>query len=258
MTYLYANNAAGTLAGPLTNVSASLTLNVGQAALFPNPVAPDTFFATLTDAATQTLIEIVSVTSVSGNTMTITRAQDGTSAQSWNTGDILSQRVIAAELRQWQGIVPVGGIIMWSGAATAIPENWALCNGTAGTPNLENTFVIGAGGTYPVGATGGSATALLDHVHSITDPGHVHGNAPHSHGYVDNLGNPAGIPTTNTVGGTIFEGTGTPNITFSTTTSAVSVPIALATTGIVGTNVAGTGTNSLPPYYALCYIMRVT
>lgn len=232
MTYLYENNAAGTLASGISNSATSLTLNVGQAALFPNPVAPDTFFATLTDAATQTLIEIVSVTAVVGNIMTIVRAQDGTSALSWNAGDILSQRTVAAELRQWQGIVPIGGIIMWSGAANAIPENWALCNGSGGTPNLEGNFVIGAGGTYAVGATGGSATALLAHTHTITDNGHQH---PVAGSTVVNL----------TPGGTGF---GVVSGGTSTGTAVTNITI----------NSAGSSSNTLPPYYALCYIMRVT
>ncbi len=101
MTNLYANNAAGTLAAAITTGSTTLTLNAGQAALFPNPGANQGFFATLTDAATQSQIEIVYVTQVSGSIFTIQRAQDGTAAQSWNAGDILSQRVVAAELRDF-------------------------------------------------------------------------------------------------------------------------------------------------------------
>lgn len=256
MTYLYENNAAGTLAAPITNAATALTLNSGQAALFPNPVAPDTFFATLTDAATETLIEIVLVTAVSGNVMQITRAQDGTTAQSWSAGDILSQRVVAAELRQWQGIVPIGGIIMWSGAATAIPENWALCNGTAGTPDLQNNFVIGAGDNYAVGATGGSAAALLDHTHALLDPGHAHGVVDPGHVHAPlNGGDFYGSASPSL----ISQGSGGASASAEPTTGVAdtSISISGAFTNITVIS-AGTGTNSLPPYYALCYIMRVT
>ena len=246
MTFLYENNAAGTLSAPITAGSAALTLNPGQASLFPNPTAPDTFFATLTDAATETLIEIVSVTAVSGNVMSITRAQDGTSAQSWNTGDILSQRVVAAELRQWQGIGPVGGIILWSGSASAIPENWTLCNGTAGTPNLENNFVIGAGGTFAVGATGGASTAALTipnmpahtHTATVTDPGHFHSVALGQN--ILGLANGAAAIDTSTNG------------PVNTDTRQTGITISNSSTG------SGTAFSILPPYYALCYIMRVT
>jgi hypothetical protein len=99
---LYANNAVGTLSAPITNAATSLTLNPGQAALFPNPSAPQVFYATLTDAATQTLKEIVQVTAVAGNIFSIVRAQDGTLAQSWNTGDIVEQCTIALELRNFE------------------------------------------------------------------------------------------------------------------------------------------------------------
>lgn len=99
---LYANNAAGTLAAPITNASTTLTLNVGQAALFPNPSAPQVFYATLTDVATQTLIEIVQVTAVAGNNFSIVRAQDGTTALSWNAGDIVSLRTIRLELQGFE------------------------------------------------------------------------------------------------------------------------------------------------------------
>ena len=43
------------------------------------------------------------------------------------------------------GIVPSGAIIMWSGAANAIPTGYVLCNGSNNTPDLRNRFVVGAG-----------------------------------------------------------------------------------------------------------------
>lgn len=59
------------------------------------------------------------------------------------------------------GGVPSGVIAMWSGAANAIPAGWLLCNGTNGTPDLRNRFIVGAGSSYDVGATGGSETVTL-------------------------------------------------------------------------------------------------
>lgn len=99
---LYANNAAGTLSSAITAASTSLTLNAGQVAAFPSPTPPQVFYVTLTDAATQTLIEIVQVTAVSGNIFSIVRAQDGTSALSWNANDIVSQRAIRLEMNGWE------------------------------------------------------------------------------------------------------------------------------------------------------------
>lgn len=54
--------------------------------------------------------------------------------------------------------VPNGAIIMWSGTVATIPDGFSLCDGSNGTPDLRNRFVIGAGDTYAVGATGGSST----------------------------------------------------------------------------------------------------
>jgi microcystin-dependent protein len=58
-------------------------------------------------------------------------------------------------------LVPQGGIIMWSGSVANIPNNWQLCDGTNGTPDLRGLFVVGAGGAYAVGATGGANTVTL-------------------------------------------------------------------------------------------------
>ena len=56
-------------------------------------------------------------------------------------------------------LMPSRGIIMWSGTAADIPTGWALCDGTGGTPDLTDRFILGAGKTYQPGATGGAATA---------------------------------------------------------------------------------------------------
>ena len=56
---------------------------------------------------------------------------------------------------------PSGGIIMWSGSTASIPSGWHLCDGTSGTPDLQDRFVVGAGLSYGVGNTGGAATVVL-------------------------------------------------------------------------------------------------
>ncbi len=60
-----------------------------------------------------------------------------------------------------RGVIPVGGIVVWSGAANQIPYGWALCNGQNGTPNLLDRFVVGAGNNYKVNDQGGNATYAL-------------------------------------------------------------------------------------------------
>jgi hypothetical protein len=56
--------------------------------------------------------------------------------------------------------IPAGSIIMWSGSIGAIPVGYYLCNGSNGTPDLRDRFVVGAGNTYAVGNTGGFTSAV--------------------------------------------------------------------------------------------------
>jgi len=58
--------------------------------------------------------------------------------------------------------IPSGGIIMWSGSIANIPSGFALCDGTNGTPDLTDRFVVGAGGSKAVGDTGGTDTQSVN------------------------------------------------------------------------------------------------
>ena len=59
-----------------------------------------------------------------------------------------------------QNQIPKGGIIIWSG--TKVPDGYALCDGKNGTPNLVNKFIIGSGGNYSIGNTGGNEKIKLN------------------------------------------------------------------------------------------------
>lgn len=78
--------------------------------------------------------------------------------------------------------VPSGAIMMWHGATA--PSGWAVCDGTQGTPDLRNRFVLGAG-TRAVGTRGGAETVTLTAAQSGL-PSHTHtmqnANATHAHG----------------------------------------------------------------------------
>jgi len=63
-----------------------------------------------------------------------------------------------------ENVVPKGAILLWSGSIASIPNGWALCNGSNGTPDLRNRFIVCAGDTYAVAATGGATT----HTHTGT------------------------------------------------------------------------------------------
>lgn len=141
--------------------------------------------------------------------------------------------------------LPSGCIIIWSGSIGAIPSGFVLCDGTNGTPDLRNSFVLGAGNTYSVGQTGGSTDAIVvSHTHTatVTDPGHIHVIA----GLYQSNYNP---PST----GSSFEAwdhSQTPNATENTNSATTGISVSNATTGTSGTNA------NMPPYYALCYIMK--
>jgi microcystin-dependent protein len=77
------------------------------------------------------------------------------------TGAIRAGGAIRARAFVGLGAVPVGAILMWSGAENALPPGWALCNGENGTPDLRDRFIVGSGANYAVGSTGGANTVTL-------------------------------------------------------------------------------------------------
>jgi len=125
------------------------------------------------------------------------------------------------DTREGQVGLPVGIITIWSGSTASIPFGWQLCNGTNGTPDLRDKFVVGAGSTYSVGDTGGEATHVLT---TAEMPAHTHTYYLHQ------------AAATNYA---IFQN----NYAESS-----------ATTGSTG---GDTAHENRPPYYALAYIMRM-
>ena len=126
------------------------------------------------------------------------------------------------------GAVPSGGIIIWSGAANAIPSGWVLCNGQNSTPDLRDRFVVGAGSgsSYSVGDTGGANSVTLT---TNQIPSHTHSYVGHTY--------PGSGPEQNQSGG--------PEDRTSFNVNK--------TTGSTG---SGQSHENRPPYYALCYIMK--
>lgn len=94
---LFANNAVTTLGSALSNTATTAQLFAGSGALFPSPGPGQYFVATLTDAATGLLTEIVHVTARSTDTVTIVRAQEGTDALNWKIGDLFDNFMTAGQ-----------------------------------------------------------------------------------------------------------------------------------------------------------------
>ena len=147
--------------------------------------------------------------------------------------------------------IPAGGIIMWSGSIASIPNEWALCDGTQGTPDLTDRFVIhadaDAAGTNNVGDTGGSKTYSL--------PSHTHAGGSHTHPQNTQGGSAPdsglhSITAANATGARIEGGTGSGN-TWIYMGSGVS-------TGSGTTGSDGDESFSIrDKYYALAYIMKL-
>lgn len=125
------------------------------------------------------------------------------------------------------GGVPKGSIIIWTGSASDIPPGWALCDGQDGRPDLRDRFVLGGGGTHPVGETGGEETHTL----TVAEmPGHKHN-----------------VVLSNT--------------NYRWTDEITSGPLAVATknASLDSSIVGGSQPHeNMPPYYVLCYIIKIT
>ncbi len=187
----------------------------------------------------------VAGTLVSSGTLDVTGAfkLDGTAGAS-------GQVIVSAGTGTptWGSGFPSGGIIMWSGTIATIPSGWLLCNGSSGTPDLRNRFVIGAfsddSGTAKTTVTGtstqtgGSKDAIVvSHTHTatVTDSGHVH-----------TFINGAQTSSGGSGGGGVYAD----SRTVSTNSATTGITVANSTEGSSGTNA------NLVPYFALAYIMK--
>jgi hypothetical protein len=162
-------------------------------------------------------------------------ASAGTSTTQIATTAFVTTAIAAATA----ALVPAGMIMIWSGSVGSIPTGWTLCNGSNSTPDLRDKFVIGAGNSYAVGGTGGSANAVVvSHTHTatVTDPGHLHTYRENTQAEYIGTGN---------LQQDVFN-----DQTRNTSTATTGITVANSTEGVSGNNA------NLPPYYALCYIMK--
>ena len=149
-------------------------------------------------------------------------------------GATASSVAVAGSIVSGDGTIPLGGIIPWSGATTAVPDGWALCNGQTvngrKTPDLRDRFVVGAGGEYLPNATGGVARVTLT----------VEQMPAHTHDYKF-----TGADLSLSWDGDNY---------FYCQKNEYSGNDNKKTTESAG---GGKAHENRPPYYALCYIMRV-
>ena len=151
-------------------------------------------------------------------------------------------------------LVPKGTIIMWHGDSASIPKGWTICNGTNGTPDLRDRFIVGAGKKYTANTTGGEEKVTLK-IKEI--PKHNHGvsgstsndltssNGNHSHTYKEFTGWAE-------AGGKYWKDLMRRNSSTSRTTSnAGSHSHTLYPRG------GGQSHENRPPYYALFFLIKI-
>ncbi len=144
--------------------------------------------------------------------------------------------------------IPTGGIIMWSGPANAVPSGWALCDGSNGTPDLRDKFVIGAGGAYTVGQTGGSIGGQSLSTSAAGDHAHHMDFSIHKEMCIDDCTDGADDGSKDV--GSDSHGHRIAGDTWGAGTHSHAVP----DHNHGGATGAG---NALPPFYALAFIMKL-
>lgn len=158
-------------------------------------------------------------------------AEKGGEVPSQPTSAKLAAAVASIPAGGSSGGVPVGTIVIWSGTADNIPAGWQLCDGTNGTPDLRDKFVLGAGTSHAVGETGGSEEVTLTveqmptHSHTLVNSGFLSSHTTTS----------AKPPSSGAYNSNMMQGARD----FSLKGSGASQPHP-----------------NMPPYYALCYIIK--
>ena len=197
--------------------------------------------------ATEDDLNVVSGAAAAGITATEVGYLDGVTSSIQTQMTALSSSVF---------LVPAGGIILWSGAISAIPTGWVLCDGNNSTPNLTSRFVIGSpsdSGSYSVGSTGGSSSVSLTeanlpahtHAATVTDGGHAHTASGRLVDSFDGGADDYVMADLSTSGST-----NDTQQTSTTNTSTTGISVSNAATG------SGTAHDNIPPYFALAYIMK--
>lgn len=234
--------------------------------------AIDTPSITITSAVITTA-NIASLTVTGGNLSGVTLTQTVATTQPYNdnTANVATTAFV-------QSVIQRGMIMMWNSTAASIPTGWQLCNGSNGTPDLRDRFIVGAGSTYSPGATGGNNTVTLSstqmppHIHPISIVTSTSAAGGHNHSVNDGGHNHATNATKETYGivgsdtyytDAVYALTGTSAATNSPSGTGVSLNAigdhthALNISDTTGTTGGGQPHENRPPYYALCYIQKM-
>ena len=160
MVVLLSNNARSTLAGALTDISTTLSVQTGDAAKFPSPTGDDWFPVTVVKA--DGTYEIMRCTGRAAAVLTVERAQEGTTAVAFDAGDRIDLRLTAGAIAQIQedaaaAANPPGQMAPF--AMTTAPTGWLKANGAAVSRTTYAALFAAIGTTWGVG--NGSTTFNL-------------------------------------------------------------------------------------------------
>lgn len=161
--------------------------------------------------------------------------------------------------------VPQGSIIPWYGDKANIPDGFALCDGTKGTPDLRNRFLVGAGSNYAFGDTGGedqvtlTGTQIGNHYHCWGTQyygriGQSEYNSLRVVSFVDRNSEPSFASAPFPSGHKRFPGLG--GTTLFNLSDSLSGRETYITSLAIGTDAQEPHENR-PPYYALYYIIKL-
>jgi hypothetical protein len=161
MPFRFSNNSSTTLAASLASGALSLTVSAGTGALFPALSSGETFNAVLMDSSNN--LEIVQVTARSADTFTIVRAQEGTTARSFSSGDRVELRMTAAALAnfvQLDGAQTITGAKTFSNMPTFSAGQLPVANGGTGVSTLSGVAFGNGAGAFTA-ATGAQIAAAI-------------------------------------------------------------------------------------------------
>jgi hypothetical protein len=180
MTQLFTNNASAKLAASVAPGDLTFDVQAGQGTEFSTPSGSDFFIATL-ESIDGTTREIVKVTGRSTDTMTVTRAQEGTSAGTFAAGDKFDCRLTAGALATIEAMVYDAELLALAGltsAANKIPEFTGSGTATLLTKDTDGTLAADSDANIPtqkavktyVDAAVGGVSSTLDGLSDVVVP----------------------------------------------------------------------------------------
>jgi hypothetical protein len=169
----FSNFGSTTISGAITSGQTAIT--VASGAVFPSIAGSNYFWAVISDSLTApTKQEIVKVTALSGNNLTVTRGQEGTSAQAFDAGAYIELRLTNQSMQDVfddavavarSNINSVTGIVTTAKGGTG--QDFSASTGyvkmTSGTASVDTTIDLTSevSGALPIANGGtGQTTAL--------------------------------------------------------------------------------------------------